>query len=187
MNIDIETFPRVQASRVAVGGGLLTVASLGLSLCCGVLACVTVGLCAVPDARAADESTPVGAEPAAAVLPDGLPFSELRRAAGLLFLSGQLGTKPGTTELVAGGIGPETRQAMQNIAAVLERNGASMKDVVKCTVMLADIDEWAAMNEVYVEFFPEQKPARSAFAASGLGFGGRLEIECIATDPQAGG
>ena len=86
-----------------------------------------------------------------------------------------------TGKLAAGGIQGETRQALENIKHVLETNGSSMDDVVKCTAMLADIKEWAAMNEVYVTFFPNHLPARSAFATNGLVLGGRVEIECIAT------
>ena len=111
--------------------------------------------------------------------PRPLPFSEAVRAGDMLYLSGQLGTDS-TGKLVAGGIGPETRQALTNIAAVLARHGSSMDRVVKCTVMLADIREWAAMNEVYVGFFPEHRPARSAFGTTGLAMGARLEVECLA-------
>jgi enamine deaminase RidA (YjgF/YER057c/UK114 family) len=70
---------------------------------------------------------------------------------------------------------------MENIKAALGRLGSSMDEVVKCTVFLADISEWAAMNEVYVEYFPNNLPARSALGASGLALGARTEIECIAT------
>jgi 2-iminobutanoate/2-iminopropanoate deaminase len=108
-----------------------------------------------------------------------LPFSEAVRVGDMLYLSGQLGTDS-TGKLVAGGIGPETRQALTNIAAVLARHGSSLDRVVKCTVMLADIGEWGAMNEVYVEFFPQHKPARSAFGTTGLALGARLELECLA-------
>jgi enamine deaminase RidA (YjgF/YER057c/UK114 family) len=69
---------------------------------------------------------------------------------------------------------------MTNLRAVLERHGSSLDRVVKCTVMLADMGEWAAMNGVYVEFFPTNLPARSAFGASGLALGSRVEIECVA-------
>jgi len=82
---------------------------------------------------------------------------------------------------VPGGIEAETRQAIENIRAVLERHGSSMARVIKCTAMLADMAEWAAMNRVYVEYFAQNLPARSAFGASGLALGGRVEIECIAT------
>ena len=109
----------------------------------------------------------------------GLPFSEAVRVGDLLFLAGQLGTVPGKG-LVEGGIQAETRQAMLNIKRVVEKYGSSMDKVVKCTVMLADIKEWAAMNEVYKTFFDERYPARSAFGASGLALDARVEIECIA-------
>lgn len=111
----------------------------------------------------------------------GLPFSDAVRVGNLLFLSGQLGTAPGTLELVPGGIRAEAKQALENIKGVLEANGSSLDRVVKCTVMIADIDEWPAFNEVYVTFFPGDKPARSAFGANGLALGGRVEVECWAT------
>ena len=108
-----------------------------------------------------------------------LPFSEAVRVGNMLYLSGQLGTDS-TGKLVPGGIGPETRQALSNIAAALARHGSSLDRVVKCTAMLADMAEWAAMNEVYVTFFHSPRPARSAFGASGLALGARLELECMA-------
>jgi 2-iminobutanoate/2-iminopropanoate deaminase len=108
-----------------------------------------------------------------------LPFSAAVRAGDMLYLSGQLGTDA-TGSLVKGGIEPETRQAMENIRGVLEANGSSMERVVKCLVMLADMAEWGAMNRVYVTFFPDHLPARSAMGASGLALGARVEIECIA-------
>lgn len=109
-----------------------------------------------------------------------LPFSQLVKYGDVLYLSGQLGNLPGTSELVEGGIGPETRQTMENIKAVLEANNSSMGQVIKCTCMLADIAEWPAMNEEYAKFFPNNKPARSALGASGLALGARVEIECMA-------
>lgn len=86
-----------------------------------------------------------------------------------------------TGALVPGGIEAETRQALENIRSVLEPHSSSMDRVIKCTAMLADMQEWAAMNRVYVEYFSTNLPARSAFGASGLALGGRVEIECIAT------
>ena len=109
-----------------------------------------------------------------------LPFSEAVAVGDLLILSGQLGTLPGTTDLAPGGIQGEARQALDNVKAILERNGSSMDKVVKCTVMMADIAEWPAFNAVYVTYFPGPKPARSAFAASGLAFGAKVEVECWA-------
>ncbi len=108
-----------------------------------------------------------------------LPFSEAVRVGNILYLSGQLGTDS-TGRLVPGGIVPETRQALANIRSALERHGSSLDQVVKCTAMLADIREWAAMNEVYLASFSSHRPARSAFGASGLALGARLELECIA-------
>lgn len=109
-----------------------------------------------------------------------LPFSEAVRAGSMLYLSGAMGLDD-SGALVPGGIEAETRQALENIRSVLERRGSSMDRVIKCTVMLADMQEWAAMNRVYVEHFSLKLPARSAFGASGLALGGRVEIECLAT------
>jgi 2-iminobutanoate/2-iminopropanoate deaminase len=109
-----------------------------------------------------------------------LPFSEAVRVGPMLYLSGAMGIDD-TGALVPGGIEAETRQALENIRSVLERHGSSMDRVIKCTAMLADMQEWAAMNRVYVEHFSTNLPARSAFGASGLALGGRVEIECIAT------
>ena len=115
--------------------------------------------------------------------PRPLPFAEAVRVGETLYLSGQLGTDS-TGQLVPGGIGPETRQALINVAAVLARHGGTMDQVVKCTVMLADIAEWPAMNQVYVTFFPNHFPARSAFGTTGLALGARLELECMAVAPE---
>jgi 2-iminobutanoate/2-iminopropanoate deaminase len=108
-----------------------------------------------------------------------LPFSSAVRVGDMLYLSGQIGTDS-TGKLVTGGIGPETRQTMENIRAVVERNGSSMDRVVRCLVMLADMGQWSAMNEVYVTYFPRHFPARSAMGASGLALGAQVEIECPA-------
>lgn len=109
-----------------------------------------------------------------------LPFSQAVRVGNTVYLSGNLGNVNGTTQLVEGGIGPETRQTMENIKAVLESFGLGMENVVKCTVFLADINEWPAMNEEYVKYFKKPFPARSAVAGSGLALGARVEIECMA-------
>ena len=110
-----------------------------------------------------------------------LPFSEAVRVGHTLYLSGQLGFDATTSKLVEGGIAAETRKTLENIKATLEKHGSSMREVVKCTVFLADINEWAAMNDVYKTFFPTNPPARSALGTSGLALGARTEIECIAT------
>lgn len=111
----------------------------------------------------------------------GFPFSEAVRVGHMLYLSGQVGAAPGQTAVVEGGVQPETRQALDNIKAVLERYGSSMDRVVKCTVMIDDMAQWPAMNEVYATYFPTHKPARSAIGADGLALGAAVEIECWAT------
>lgn len=112
-----------------------------------------------------------------------LPFSEAVQVGNLLFLSGQIGVLPGTSTLAPGGIGPESRQTLENVRAILERHGAALKDVVKCTVFLADMAEWGAFNVVYREFFTAPYPARSALGSSGLAFKARVEVECVAVAP----
>jgi 2-iminobutanoate/2-iminopropanoate deaminase len=114
------------------------------------------------------------------VMPTNLPFSEGVRVGGTLYLSGQIGIPPGSDELVGGGIKEEARQTMENIMMSLEVHGYRMSDIVKCTVMLADISEWATFNGVYKTFFSGRYPARSALGANGLAMGARVEVECIA-------
>jgi reactive intermediate/imine deaminase len=128
----------------------------------------------------AGEPEPVEYLNSGKVLPSNLPFSEAVRVGDVLYLSGQVGVVPGTLKLVPGGIRDEARQAMENIRTTLEAHGRSMRDVVKCTVMLADISEWAAFNEIYKTFFSAPYPARSALGANGLALGARVEVECIA-------
>lgn len=108
-----------------------------------------------------------------------LPFSSAVRVGHMLYLSGSIGNIPGTMDLAEGGIQGETRQTLENISRTLETFGSSMDRVVKCTVFLADMAEWGAMNEVYRTYF-ENPPARSALGASGLALDARVEIECIA-------
>ena len=107
------------------------------------------------------------------------PYSSAVRAGDTLYLSGQLGIDPVTGEL-AEGVEAQARQAMQNIAAVLEEAGASFDDVVKMTVLLADIDDFAAVNEVYGSFLAAPYPARSAFQVAAIPKGALVEIEAIA-------
>lgn len=118
---------------------------------------------------------------AGTVLPADLPFSEAVRVDDTLYLSGMVGVVPGTDSLVAGGIGPEARQTLENIEAVLRAHGSSLDRVVKCTVFLADIGEWDAFNQVYRTFFSDPYPARSALGADGLALDARVEVECTAT------
>ncbi|CAG9179612.1 RidA family protein [Cupriavidus pinatubonensis] len=114
------------------------------------------------------------------VLPAGLPFSEAVRIGNLVYLSGQMGIVPGSTRLVPGGIREEAKQALMNIRTTLEAHGLTMRDVAKCTIMLADISEWQVFNEVYKGFFEPPYPVRSALGANGLALGARVEIECLA-------
>jgi reactive intermediate/imine deaminase len=108
-----------------------------------------------------------------------VPFSEAVRVGNMLYLAGQIGMDA-AGNVVPGGIAAETRQTMENIRLTLERHGSSLDRVVKATVMMADMAEWGAMNEVYVTYFKEHLPARSAFGTTGLALGARVEIECIA-------
>jgi 2-iminobutanoate/2-iminopropanoate deaminase len=105
---------------------------------------------------------------------NGRLLSGAVRVGRTLYLSGQLGLGGER------GITPETRAAMENIKTLLEANGATMDDVVKCTVFLADFAEWGAMNEVYLSYFQKHRPARSAIAVNGMAANARVEIECIA-------
>jgi 2-iminobutanoate/2-iminopropanoate deaminase len=114
------------------------------------------------------------------VVPTSLPFSEAVRVDNMLYLSGQVGIEPGTLKLVPGGLKQETRQAMNNIKTTLEAHGYTMRDLVKCTVMLSDISKWAEFNEIYKTYFAGRYPARSALGANGLALGAQVEIECIA-------
>ena len=108
-----------------------------------------------------------------------LPFSAAVRVGPMIYLSGQLGTDS-TGHVVAGGIGPETAQALTNVEALLAAQGSGMDRVVKCTAMLADMAEWPAMNVEYARHFPGGFPARSAFGTTGLALGARVELECMA-------
>jgi len=110
----------------------------------------------------------------------GYPFCEAVRYGDILYLSGQIGDTGNSDELVEGGITEQTNQAMLNIKRVLEANGSSLDQVIKCTCMLADIKDWAEMSKAYVKFFPNHKPARSAFGTTGLALGALVEIECMA-------
>ncbi len=111
----------------------------------------------------------------------GLPFSPAVRVGNVLYLSGQIGSVPGTRQLADTGIAGQTRQAFENIKTVLAAAGSSLERVFKCTVFLSNIADYAKMNEVYATYFPKDPPARSTVAGSGLALGARVEIECLAT------
>jgi len=108
-----------------------------------------------------------------------LPFPSAVRVGDMLYLSGQIGNRPDGT--LPDGIAAQSRQAMDNIGAVLKSAGLDFGDLVKCTVMIDDIKQWADFNKVYVTYFPDGKfPARSAFGADGLALGALIEVECWA-------
>ena len=109
-----------------------------------------------------------------------VPFSDVVESNGFLFLSGQLGMDHGTRTLVEGGIEAETRKCIENIKAVLEHHQSSLDKVVKCTVILKSMDDFAVFNKIYKDYFPN-KPARTTFAASGLALNASIEIEVIAS------
>ena len=111
----------------------------------------------------------------------GLPFSSAVRVGNVLYLSGQIGNKPGTRELGDTGVAGQTRQTLENIKTVLAHAGSSLERVFKCTVFLSDIADYGKMNDVYATYFPKDPPARSTVAGSGLALGARVEIECLAT------
>ncbi len=170
--------------RLAAGSALATAMTLLAS--CGIEQMPAQGatgatangeLQATPAGRAWEPISP----PGVARLP---VFSSAARVGNVLYLSGAIGTEAESLQLVEGGVGPETRQTLANIQRVLEASGATLQDVFKCTVFLADIADYADMNAAYVEFFPEDPPARSAMAGSGLALGARVEIECMAALPE---
>ncbi|MRW89671.1 RidA family protein [Duganella sp. FT80W] len=114
--------------------------------------------------------------------PPGRPFSQAVRAGDFVFVSGQLGTDD--KGLVPGGFEAQSRKAMDNIATILRGVGLGMDNVVKCTVMIADMGKWADFNKVYITYFkPDRLPARSALGANGLALGGEIEVECMAYAP----
>jgi reactive intermediate/imine deaminase len=114
------------------------------------------------------------------VYPANVPLAEAVRLDKTLLLSGQIGIKPGTLELVPGGLKEEARQTMDNIKTTLEAHGYTMNDLVKCTVMLADIGQWSDFNVIYKSYFKDHFPARSAMGVTGLAIGAQVEVECIA-------
>jgi 2-iminobutanoate/2-iminopropanoate deaminase len=108
------------------------------------------------------------------------PYSQAVKAGSFVFCSGQIAMDPESGELVTGDIGIQTERVLQNLQAVLKAAGADLGQVVKCTVFLADMDDFAAMNEVYGRFFTENPPARAAVEVSRLPRGVDVEIEAVA-------
>jgi 2-iminobutanoate/2-iminopropanoate deaminase len=113
------------------------------------------------------------------------PYSPAVRAGGFIYVSGQVPIDPVTNKPVAGDVQAETRQVLSNVRRILEGCGASLADVVKCTVFLADVKDFAAMNEVYTEFFGAAKPARTTVAIAALPLAGaKVEIDAVAYKPE---
>lgn len=108
------------------------------------------------------------------------PYSQAIKAGGMLFCSGQIPIDPSTGEFVEGGVTEQTEQVFKNLIAVLEAGGTGLEGVVKTTVFLADMNDFAAMNEVYAKYFDSNKPARATVQAARLPRDAKVEIECIA-------
>jgi len=109
------------------------------------------------------------------------PYSQAILAEGrYVFVSGQVGLDPATKSMVEGGISEQAEQALRNVRAVLSASGASLSDVVKVTVLLQDVSDFAALNTVYAKFFVDEPPARATFGGLQLPLGALVEIECIA-------
>ena len=112
------------------------------------------------------------------------PYSPAVRAGDFVFVSGQLPIDAASNRIVSASVAEQTRQTIENLKTVLSAAGAGLADVVKCSVFLADIRDFAAMNEVYAEFFGEAKPARSTVQAVLPSSEARVEIDCIAYAPR---
>ena len=111
------------------------------------------------------------------------PYAQAIVAGGFVFCSGQIALDPVAGKMVEGGIEVQTRQVLVNLKAVLEAAGSSLDRVVKCTVMITDMADFAAMNKVYAEFFKAPFPARATFQVAGLAMKAMVEIDCIAIKP----
>jgi len=109
------------------------------------------------------------------------PYSQGIKAEGLIFTAGQLGLDPTTGKFVEGDVAAQARQALKNLKAILEEAGSSLEKVIKATVFLQDMNDFARVNEVYGEFFTSNPPARSAVQVAALPLGGLVEIEAVAT------
>ncbi len=112
------------------------------------------------------------------------PYSQAVAAGGWLYCSGQIGLDPSTGELVQGGVESEARQCLRNLEAVLEAAGCGFADVVRTTIYLADLGDFARVNEIYGRSFPEDPPARACIEAAALPKGARVEIDCVAMLPS---
>lgn len=113
------------------------------------------------------------------------PYSQAVRSGGFIFVSGQIALDPATGQLVEGSVEAQVRQVLSNLKAILEAAGSGLEHVVKTTIFLRSMDDFAAVNRVYAEFFPEPAPARSTVAVAALPRGAAVEIEAIAVDPAS--
>lgn len=111
------------------------------------------------------------------------PYSQANVAGSMVFVSGQLGFDPASMQFVEGGVAAQTEQALRNLSAILEAAGATLDDVTACTVFLKDMNDFAAMNEVYAGFFASNPPSRAAIEVARLPKDGLVEISCIAVRP----
>lgn len=127
----------------------------------------------------AQDKTPITFHESHYPLKQNAPFSDVVQAGNLYFLAGQIGMDHSTREMVEPGIQPETEQAIKNIIEVLARHNLTLDNVVKCTVILSSMEDFAAFNAVYTQYFTN-KPARTTFAASGLARNAKVEIEVLA-------
>ena len=108
-----------------------------------------------------------------------LPFSQIVKAGNTLYMSGQIGINPATGKLAAGGFEGAAKQTLENIKRTLEQHNYSMSNIVKCTVMLTNINDFKAFNAIYTQYFSAPYPARSAFAVNALALDSLVEVECI--------
>ncbi|MBH0059012.1 RidA family protein [Pseudoalteromonas sp. SWXJZ94C] len=108
-----------------------------------------------------------------------LPFSQIVKSGNTLYMSGQIGINPATGKLATGGFEGETKQTLENIKRTLKQHNYSMSNIVKCTVMLTDINDFKAFNAIYTQYFNAPYPARSAFAVNALALDSLVEVECI--------
>jgi reactive intermediate/imine deaminase len=154
----------------------------------GTLRCVCCLLLVLSSSRLAAQQQQGATSKEVFNRPDARPggvLSPAVRVGNMIFLSGVMGTKPGGGGLADGGIEGQTRQALENVRSALALAGATMADVAKCTVFLTDAANFAAMNRVYHEFFPNDPPARSTVAVAALVMPNALiEIECTAAAPK---
>jgi len=110
----------------------------------------------------------------------GAPYNQAVKSGGLVFVAGQLGLRPGEQEMVGPGIAEQTEQALANLRAILEEAGSGLENLVKTTVFLQDLGDFAAMNEVYARHVGDRPPARSTVEVAGLPSGALVEVEAIA-------